>query len=345
MCTYVRYGNGWGEAVTVLNDTNKMLTAAGDALVSVEAVPISTHSATAHVGQNASLDSNPTCSSIPHFEPGIFAARNRMPLSQAIQLLQSPPPRWHHYINLDAATGPQKGKGARHGSPMHRAPLDKLQPPSFVPLGRGIPNVQGEVASAEINLWLGGGFGTTQLHVDPCADFNFKVPVSSMFCTNAHALCRRRYDNVITVIKGTKHVVLFDPSAAPALRLNGGVFHVAKNGLINYQNNGSLSHFSAYKVPSRTDALGMASGSDSGPDIDGQCRDYQDAATVVLPDGVRSTTVTLNSGEALFLPAGWAHQVTSEPPTSTGSDRLHVAINTWFAPAVHEHSRHHGDGL
>ena len=321
-----------------------MLTAAGDALVSVEAVPISTQSRPAHLGENGTHDSDPTCSSIPHFEPGIFAARNRMPLSQAIQLLQNPPPRWRHYLNLDAAIGPQKDKEVRRGSPMHRAPLDKLQPPSFVPMGRGIANMQGKVASAEINLWLGSGFGTTQLHVDPCANIKLLDPVVSMFCSNAHARCRRRYDNVITVIKGTKHIVLFDPSAAPALRLNGGVRNVAKNGIVGYQYSGSLSHFSAFKVPSQTGALGMASGPDSGPRIDGlQCSEDGDAATAVLPDGTQSTTVTLNAGEALFLPAGWAHQVTSEPPTSSGSDRLHVAVNTWFAPPVDEHSRHHGD--
>ena len=151
--------------MAVLNDTNQLIAAAGDALVSLEAVPVSARSKPLH------LDSGDTSCprGIPHFEPGFFASRDRIPLVQATQLLQHPPPGWRHYLNLDAApTGPQEGRGPRRGAPMNRAPFDQLEPPSFVPQERVISDIQGETATSEINLWLGGGLATTQLHADPC---------------------------------------------------------------------------------------------------------------------------------------------------------------------------------
>ena len=64
----------------------------------------------------------------------------------------------------------------------------------------------------------------------------------------------------------------------------------------------------------------------------GQCKDHG-ATKTTLPDGVQATTVTISAGEALFVPAGWAHQVASAPPTGTDSEGLHVAVNVWFAPS------------
>ncbi len=161
------------QAVSTLNNTDQMLAVAGDALVSVEAVHIGTRPADVTTGRECDeRRNNAAClrgMNVPHFEPGLYAARDRMPLAEAIKLLQHPPPGWRHYLNLDAAIEPTKGEGPRRGSPMNRSPFDELQPPSFIPLGRGVASLQGETASAEINLWLGGGPGTTQLHVDPYA--------------------------------------------------------------------------------------------------------------------------------------------------------------------------------
>jgi hypothetical protein len=145
------------------------------------------------------------------------------------------------------------------------------------------------------------------------------------------ALCR--YDNVITVIKGTKHIKLFDPSSAPALRLNGGVNYVTQAGVVGYQHSGALSHFSALKFPPPTCATtGATSTALSGNST--QCVDSQGNETkaTVLRD-VQSVTVTLHEGEALYLPAGWAHQVTSQP----ASDGLHVTVNVWFGTPTDRH--------
>lgn len=150
-------------------------------------------------------------------------------------------------------------------------------------------------------------------------------------------LCR--YDNVITVIKGTKHIKLFDPSSAPALYLNGGVNHVTEEGVVGYQHSGVLSHFSALKFPppiSATAAAARTAISGNGE----RCADiHGNEATATVPRDVQNATVTLHAGEALFLPAGWAHQVTSV----AGSDGLHVAVNTWFGTPAE--GRRHGDEL
>ena len=150
----------------------------------------------------------------------------------------------------------------------------------------------------------------------------------------------RRYDNVITVLKGTKHIVLFDPSSAPALRFNGGVMRVAGNGVLGYQKQSSIAHFSALKFPFQINAT-VPGEVGSGANDGGQCGD-DDITAISLPDGVQPTTVTIRAGEALFVPAGWAHQVTSAPPTGTGSDGLHVAVNVWFAPPL-DKRLHSGD--
>ena len=153
--------------MAVLNDTNQLLAAAGDALVSLEAVHTDTQSKALYLDSEAMGTACPR--GMPHFEPGFFASRDRMPLALATQLLQHPPRGWRHYLNLDAAAaGPKKGTGARRGAPMNRAPFDQLEPPSFVPTDRLMNDIHGETASAEINLWLGGGLATTQLHADPC---------------------------------------------------------------------------------------------------------------------------------------------------------------------------------
>eukprot|EP01043_Picozoa_sp_COSAG02_P005207 COSAG02_NODE_140_length_34374_cov_913.416443_10_plen_194_part_00 len=160
------------------------------------------------------------------------------------------------------------------------------------------------------------------------------VDLRSRFAAQLYNL--RRYDNVITVIKGTKRIVLFDPSSAPALHFNGCVDHVAENGVLGFRKQGSIAHFSALKVRSGTNATaGAKRGAGSVVSDGGQCAEH-DATKTTFPDGVRDgvhpATVTISAGEALFVPAGWAHQVTSAPPTGADSDGLHVAVNVWFAP-------------
>ena len=105
------------QAVSTLNNTDQMLAVAGDALVSVEAVHIGTQPADVTTGRECDeRRNNAAClrgMNVPHFEPGLYAARDRMPLAEAIKLLQHPPPGWHTSATnqrtpppLPAATAP-----------------------------------------------------------------------------------------------------------------------------------------------------------------------------------------------------------------------------------------------
>ena len=113
---------------------------------------------------------------------------------------------------------------------------------------------------------------------------------------------------------------------------------VEGNGVLGHQKQSSIAHFSVLKVPSQINTT-VGSIANRG----GQCEDDH-ITTTALPNGVQTTTVTICQGEALFVPAGWAHQVTSAPPVDTGSDGLHVAVNVWFAPPRDRHV-HSGDEL
>jgi hypothetical protein len=211
-----------------------------------------------------------------------------MPLYQALALLQRPPAGWRHYLNLDAAPSTSRSR-PRRGAPLNRAPFDELQAPAW------LPPLQTDGEDAELNLWLGGGPGTSQLHVDP-------------------------YDNVITVVKGVKHILMFPPSLAEKMSFHGGVAHTMTSGVVGYRNHGRLSHFSALTFP----PAGGEAVECAAP-----------AAPAAVGDDAllqQGGSVTLRVGEALYLPAGWAHQVTSEaaPEDAAAGDRLHAAINMWF---------------
>ena len=69
-----------------------------------------------------------------------------------------------------------------------------------------------------------------------------------------------------------------------------------------------------------------AGGSGSIAGYGEQGADNHDEVRANILAEVQAATVTLHAGEALFLPAGWAHQVTSV----AGGDGLHAAVNTWF---------------
>lgn len=48
-----------------------------------------------------------------------------------------------------------------------------------------------------------------------------------------------------------------------------------------------------------------------------------------FPGPSAALEVTLSAGQALYLPAGWFHEVTSTGDDKTG---LHMALNYWFYP-------------
>jgi hypothetical protein len=155
----------------------------------------------------------------------------------------------------------------------------------------------------------------------------------------------------------------------------GGVEHITTNGVIGYKADGRLSHFSALQFPSPplpAAAAGAAEarGTSSNESPPGeQCADppavaVGAAAASVGGENLTAATVTLRAGEALYLPAGWAHQVTSEAPAAASAVgetespppassvgavddvvALHAAINVWFPTPEDNNRREGGDEL
>ena len=85
------------------------------------------------------------------------------------------------------------------------------------------------------------------------------------------------------------------------------------------------------RLPASASMTAGGSGSIAGYGEQGA--DNHDEVRANILAEVQAATVTLHAGEALFLPAGWAHQVTSV----AGGDGLHAAVNTWFGAPTDDH--------
>ena len=70
------------------------------------------------------------------------------------------------------------------------------------------------------------------------------------------------------------------------------------------------------------------------PDTDTQCEDVFRALDFIQRQGLR---YTLEEGDTLFVPAGWAHAVFGEPARNPDDDDgcFSIGFNQWFP--THEH--------
>ncbi|CAM9999998.1 unnamed protein product, partial [Phaeothamnion confervicola] len=125
---------------------------------------------------------------------------------------------------------------------------DMFRIPPFVPAER----------LSELNVWIGGGDTTTNLHYDASHNWLF-------------------------VLAGLKEVTLFPPSETPSVRA-----HPACGASANHS--------------------------------DLSTKEAKALAVAAAERG--AMTVMVAAGQALFIPEGWWHQVSSAPAT--------VAVNVWF---------------
>ncbi|MDE1984669.1 MAG: cupin-like domain-containing protein [Gammaproteobacteria bacterium] len=96
-------------------------------------------------------------------------------------------------------------------------------------------------------------------------------------------------DNLYVVVQGRKRFAVFPPSEAPHLYTRGRLQAVEPNGLIRYANGMVMPHLSQVDILHPDRARFPA---------------YTEAEKLRVD-------FTVNSGEMLFLPAGWFHQVNS----------------------------------
>jgi hypothetical protein len=122
-----------------------------------------------------------------------------------------------------------------------------------------------------------------------------------------------QYDNVYVVLSGTKRFVLSPPTASVATVVP--IVHVAANGV---------------------QTVWRDNGTRSAP-VQSALFDRGDTVLSTAEHGTE-TVFTLEAGDALFLPAGWFHQVVSDTSDTSKSELqrqnrgTHCAINFWFNP-------------
>jgi jumonji domain-containing protein 7 len=143
-----------------------------------------------------------------------------------------------------------------------------------------------------INLWIGDGRAVTTMHRDP-------------------------YENIYCVFKGSKTFTLLPPYMGGCLyqkMYRKGRWDCSGDDNGDNGDNGG-------------DADAVVMDEDATEDVKWISVDVDDAETMSSPDypllkHVKPITITVNSGECLYLPAMWYHKVTSSG--------VSVAVNYWY---------------
>ncbi len=190
--------------------------------------------------------------------------------------------------------------------------------------GTAVPHrvsLSGHLQLANLNMWLGGARATkTPLHVD-------------------------FHDNFYLLLEGRKTFALFSPDGAGEMKTMGRVVRVHRNGLVNFEGgltnaDGSTEYALAERAlhgddeEAAEEALEkmlrwqeederQTSRSTMGGDPSHFCRVTAEEAAAKKAQLV----VQLAKGQALYLPAGWFHQVESHLEGAH-----HWAMNWWFHP-------------
>ncbi|KAH7887736.1 cupin-like domain-containing protein [Phlebopus sp. FC_14] len=129
-----------------------------------------------------------------------------------------------------------------------------------------------------VNLWIGGSDSVTSIHSDP-------------------------YENVYTVVRGTKHFTLLPPTEGWCLQER-----LYPHGTYSRSESGSK----LILVPSPPEMPHVRWSSVSDPHLPG-----------ALPPEAHPIHITLNAGETLYLPVGWWHFVRQ-------SGDVTIALNWWY---------------
>lgn len=130
-----------------------------------------------------------------------------------------------------------------------------------------------------VNLWIGNSKSITSIHSDP-------------------------YENIFTVIRGTKHFTLLPPTEGWCLK--------ERNYPHAIYTRHSQSPALKLEPSSHTSTASVRWSSVSEPDIPG-----------TLPPESHPIHVTLEPGDTLYLPPGWWHHVRQSGDTT-------IAVNWWY---------------
>ncbi|KIJ70557.1 hypothetical protein HYDPIDRAFT_78159 [Hydnomerulius pinastri MD-312] len=134
-----------------------------------------------------------------------------------------------------------------------------------------------------VNLWIGGSDSVTSIHSDP-------------------------YENIYTVVRGTKHFTLLPPTEGWCLQVERSYPHAT------YSRTDAHSELKLLPSPPETPPVRWSSISD--PHLPN-----------TLPPEAHPMHITLNAGETLYLPVGWWHFVRQLGDVT-------IALNWWYDAEV-----------
>ncbi|CAH6723148.1 hypothetical protein CLIB1444_13S01420 [[Candida] jaroonii] len=236
----------------------------------------------------------------------------------------------------------------RHVKELFQPPLtniyDKIpiQPPFFKNL---IPQ--------QINLWMGL---TKPKKFDNTKDFPIDKTIPKGTSSGLH---HDHSDNLYIVVSGCKRFTLFSPFDAYKLYTVGKIFKIYGNGVIDYEINefapdwnhinddGSLQEEQETKeIKKIIEDLDPPNFSKIPPILlhlnelsETQMDKLVAFSKKNFPDliSLENYKIWLKSGDMLYLPAGWFHEVSSfgkenEDRELENKDNIHIALNYWFAP-------------
>jgi len=172
----------------------------------------------------------------------------------------------------------------------------ELEPSEFEPLRADVPSEISWCSQAfgrtpdAVNLWIGNSSSVTSIHSDP-------------------------YENIYTVIRGTKHFTLLPPTEGWCLRER-------------------MYPHATYTRPSPTSTLTLTPSPATASPIR-----WSSITNPHLPDTLPPEAhpihISLEAGETLYLPAGWWHHVRqgldgNDIKCARGQEEKTIAVNWWY---------------
>ncbi|KAG9317290.1 Clavaminate synthase-like protein [Chiua virens] len=143
-----------------------------------------------------------------------------------------------------------------------------------------------------VNLWIGGSDSVTSIHSDP-------------------------YENIYTVVRGTKHFTLLPPSEGWCLE---GLSHTVVSIALLIEIEKLYPH-AVYIRDDASQELSLVPSLETSPVRWSSIAnpDFPDA----LPPEAHPIHITLDAGDTLYLPVGWWHFVRQ-------SGDIVIALNWWY---------------
>lgn len=137
---------------------------------------------------------------------------------------------------------------------------------------------------------------------------------------NAHRTCQDPYENIYTVVRGTKHFLLLPPSEGLYLQGETATTSDSESMLI-FSPQEKLYPHAIYTRAFSESRLILTPSAPGTPRVRWSSV-LDPRISESLPSSAHPLHITIHAGETLYLPAGWWHHVSQTGRT--------IALNWWF---------------